>query len=395
MIVSAWNPPTEELEKSYLSAVSQAGSGFITVKNTNKFPQNKAVMIGEMGMEQSELLVTAAPTTTPESRINLTTNTVFSHASDEPVYLMRYDQVLFYRATAADGVYTLISTQAVDVDNRDGKTYYEDTTGTPNSFYKTKYRNSISLEETEFSDYISAEGYARKTIGSVMDGVVRRVKDIGYSLLSAEDYLDIANEVNDDILSQAARPYNFMRKSVPLDRVANQNYLALPADYMKFESLEYTNTVGTMPRTKGLFPVTRRQFDSAYGLLTNSDIVRSITLDDENKKILVKPTARTNATGAYQLWYFAELAEFEDLSQAIQTPSPLIYRYKFLAEAYSVKAEVDPSFGALATKYEQKYGNELMKMQRMNRKDVGTPRSFMGADEISSIPRPYIKRYTL
>lgn len=395
MIVSAWNPSTEELEKTNLSAVVQIGATSLSVKNSDRLPENSLLMVGEMAMEQTELLKVGPYTITPTTRVNLVAATKFAHVADEPVYKMRYDKILFYRSATADGTYSLISTQDVDVDNSDGKTYYEDLTGTGTSFYKTKFYNSVTFEETEFSDYISAEGYGEKSIGSVIEKVVRKVKDEGYTVLSSEDYLDIATEVNDDISSQSERPYDFMRKSALLNRTAGQDYLTLPQNYFKFYQLEYTNTVGGVPRRSGLDPISLEKFNTGYGAVATSDSISRIALDEENRKILIKPKPRTTSVGAFRLWFYEDLAEFTDLSQQVKTPNTLIYRYKFLAEYYTAKSERDPAFGRLGERYEQKYGNELMKLQRSNRKDVGTPRSFMDADRSSSVASPYRRRYTL
>lgn len=396
MIVSAWNPSTEELEKTNLSAVVQSGATSLSVKNTDRLPVNTLLLVGEMGREQSELLKVATPTITPTTRLNLVSATKFAHVADEPVYKMRYDKVLFYRSPTADGAYDLIATEDVDVDNVDDKTYYEDTAGTGTSFYKTKFYNSVTMEETGFSDYISAEGYGRKTIGSVIEAVVRKVKDQSYTVLSSEDYLELASEVNEDIAGQSERPYNFMRTSVSLPRTANQGYIDLPEDYYKFYQLQYTSISGGMPRARGLDPISLDKFSTGYGSVAASDTVTRIALDEDSRQILLKPTPRTTAANAFRLWYYRGLTPFEDLQQEVFTPNTLIYKYKFLSEYYTSKSERDPSFDRLATKYEQKYGNELMKLQRSNRKDVGTPRSFMDADRTTSTPDPgYRRRYTL
>lgn len=393
MIVTAWNPETEGLEKTYLASVVQAASNSLTVKNAERILQNSRILIGEMGMEQTEMMTVGASGTT--TTLPLTGNTKFAHSADEPVYKMRYDKVLFYRAPAADGAYELIATVDIDVDNRDLKTEYEDTGGSGSSFYKTKFYHSISGEETDFSDYISAAGYGDKTIGGVIEEAVSRVKDAEYTVLTSADYLVIASEVNYDINGQSERPYRFTGKTVLLDRVAGQDYIDLPADYYKFDSLEYLNNIGSYPSTKRLTPITLDKFYTGYGAQASSDLLSRIALDDEQKRMLLKPAPRTAATGAFRVRYYRELGAFKSLQDEVLTPNTLIYRYKFMAEYYAEKATTDPSFGNLSTKYEQKYGNELMKLQRSNRKDVGTARDFMDASRTSSTPYTEGKRYVL
>lgn len=393
MLVTAWNPETEELEKTYLSKVVQAGTNSLDVKNADRITQNSRILIGEMGMEQTEIATVGAGATSKV--LPLTGNLTFAHSADEPIYKLRFDQVLFYRSDSPDGVYELIATVPLDVDNRDLMTQYNDPGGSGASFYRTKLLNSITFEETDFSDYISAEGYGKRTIGAVIEASVRRLKDSEYAVLTSQDYLDIATEVNYDISSQSERPYNFTRKSVTLDRIANQPYLQLPDDYYKFKSLEYSNGTGSQTRSTRLEPVSLSSFYTGYGAMAASDSISRISLDDETKRILLKPTPRTFAANAYRVWYYRELGEFQNLTDEVLTPNTLIYRYKFMAEFYSAKAETDSAFGSLATKYEAKYGNELMKLQRSNRKDVGTPRSFMDASRTSSSVYTEGKRYVL
>ena len=393
MIVTAWNPETEELEKTYLSATAQATDSSLSVKNADRFTANSRVLVGEMGMEQSEVVTTDTGITS--TTIPLDGSLEYAHASDEPLYLLRYDQVQFYRSTSADGTYTLLGAVNIDVDNRNKQTVYNDTGGSSTSFYKTKYYNSVTLEESEFSDYISADGYGELTIGRVIESVVRRVGDKEYTILTSEDYLDIASEVNYDISSQSERPYEFTRATAQVNRVAGQAYIDLPVDYYKFHDFIYTNQVGGYPRQQQLLPIPHDTFLSGYGSMADSDTLSKITIDDLAKRVLLKPAPKTNGTGVYLLDYYRRLGEFNDLTDAVITPNTLIYRYKFMAEYYSKKAEVDPTFQSLADKYEQKYGNELMKLQRTNRKDVGTPRSFASSLRVSSSTYREGRRYTL
>lgn len=383
MIISAWNPEVENLEKTYIASPVQAGTKNISVKNADRMPQNSLILVGEMGMEQSELI--KADTGGTQTSIVSTTNLLFSHTTDEPLYKMRYDQVLFYRASSIDGTYTLIATEEIDVDNRDNKTEYQDLGGTGSSFYKTKYRNSVTFEESEFSDTISAEGYARYSIGKVIDTTVKRLKDYSYSILSSDDYVAIANEVNDDITGQSERPYDFLKVSKLLDRVASQSYVNLPTNYFKFFRLEYTNSTNSVLGTRELKPISLKNISVGYNSMLKTDIITRVAIDDEAKRIVLGSIPLTNGTGAFKLWFFEDIGEFTELSDVVKTPNSLIYKYKFMAEFYSVKAETDPSFITLANKYEAKYGNELMKLQRYNRKDVGTDRSFMDSARTSSV----------
>lgn len=388
MIVSAYNPETDHLERSYLTTGHDAGVTALYVKNNDKILTSKRILIGEMGHERTEIRTTGAPT--GSTQIAVTSGTSFAHDTDDPVMVLDYDQVAFYRAATKEGTYNLVTTVAMDVDNADGVTRYDDTAGSASDYYKVKYVNSLSLEETDFSDPIKATGFDTQTAGKVIDAVIRRVRDFGYSVLGIQEYIDIMNEVNDDLITQTHRPYRFLKTSTTLDTTADTNYVALPTDLWKFDRVEFTHTAGGQSRSYGITPITMEKWDRRYNssFWTPSDELRDIAIDEAHNRLLLGPTPRLGTTGKIELWYYKKFTAITDVADEVETPNTLIYRYKMLAEYYSAKSESDNQFARLANNYEQKYGAEVVKMQRANRLDAGTPR------EIKPI-MGYRKRYVL
>jgi len=394
MIVSAWNPPVEELEKTYLAAYVPAATSALAVKNSDRFVNNKMIMIGNLGYEQTEILTTVVPANS--TTVNVASPTVFAHNIDDPIYLLRYDRIRFFSSPSVSGTKTQIADVLIDVTNEEEKTYYEDVGAPTTTYYWVKYRNSITGEETEYSDFIRADGVDEESIGAAVERAARRLKDPGFNLISPDMYIDFANEVNDDLTPQTEKPYNFLHTTVMKDRVAGQNYIDLDEDYEKFDYFIVRNTLNGTLSTKPLIPMPYRQFVQAYDSSTvGNNILTRIALDPGGRKILLKPTPRTDLADAYEIGYWAEFRRIKDFSDIIQTPSGTIYYYKFLAEGYSIKAERDPSFAGLAQKYEQKYSNHVVMLQRMNRKDAGSPRSFNDSQRLTSLNQTPRRRYTL
>jgi len=312
------------------------------------------------------------------------------------VYLLKYNQIKFYRATSINGTYNVIATVDIDVDNADFITRYDDTAGVSTSYYKIAYYNSISTDISEQSDPIAATGYATTSAGKVIDAVVRRVRDTDYTILSTEEYFDIMNEVNDDLLTQSHKPYRFLKKRVALNTTLNVGYIDLltaVTDFWKFNYLEYQWTTGGVTRTYKIDePLSLEDFNTKYlgSPWLASDELIDIAIDEEQKRILLGPTPKTSQTGVVILHYYKLFDQINSTGDLVETPNSLIYRYKMLAEYYSAKAETDRKWDNLAVKYENKYGNEVVKMQRVNRVDTGTPRSFAPKKV-----RAYRKRYHL
>lgn len=380
MIIAAFNPETTDLERTYLSQYTAEGSATIQIKNTDNFATNKTILIGKMGGERSELIATDG--ITPPSTLSLDGVTLFPHNADDPVYLMRWNQIKFYRSSTETGSYTLVDTVAIDVDNSDGVTKYDDAAGTGTDFYKVKYYNSITAVLSDFSDPIQATGYGITTAGNIIDQVVRRVRDTNYEILAVEDYIDIMNEVNSDLLMQSHKPYRFLKTVLTIDTVAGQNYIDLATvapNFWKFNYLEYSWTVGGVTHTYQITqPLSAEDFARKYdntNYLDNDELI-DIAIDEDRNRILLGPAPKTSQSDVITLHYYAKFDQITGTGSVLQTPTNLVYRYKLMAEYYSAKAETDRQWNILAEKYENKYGNEVVKMQRVNRVDTGTPRSF-------------------
>lgn len=394
MIVAAYNPETDDLEKTFIAEYSPEGTSAFEVKNTNGFTNGKRILLGKMGGEKSEVLTTG--TITYPDTIAVTVASDFAHDSDDPVYLLRYDQINFYKASSENGSYSLLATLDVDVDNSDLVTKYNDPSGLPTDFYKVKYRHSPDGALSDFSDPIQGTGYGVTRAGNIIDQVVRKVNDTNYNVLGPDEYLDLMNEVNSDMLLQTHKPYKFLKKSVPLDTVAAQGYIDLAADvpdFWKFNYLVYSwTTGGVTTRYQIKEPLSQEDFVYKYNnnMFQDNDELLDIAIDEDNNRILLGPAPKTNQSAVIELHYYKMFDEITGTGSIVETPTNVIYRYKMLEEFYTTKAETDKTYLNLAAKYESKYGNELVKMQRVNRVDAGTPRSF--APRVS--PR-YRKRYKL
>lgn len=390
MLVTAFNPSTQDLEKSYLSAYADQGATSLTIQNNQRFANNKRLLIGRMGDERSEIVTCSAVTGNTGITVSATK---FPHNQDDPVYILDWDQVRFYRATAIDGTYSLLATTDLDVDNAKRQTPYDDTTGLSTHFYKVKYYHSISLTESDFSDPIQATGYAENSVGEVIDEVVRRVRDTGFTVLGIDEYIDIANEVNKDLRTQSHRPYRWQKTSQKISTVAGQNWVALPTNLQKFNYVDYDYTVGGQTQNYQIRePLSledwSRRHEGSTSTALQDDRLRDVAIDEATNRLYLGPTPKTAGTNVIEVHYWRVIPRLTGLGSVFITPNNLIYRYKMMAEHYAARSESDKQWARLADRYENKYGNEVVKMQRDNRLDTGTPRAF------KPIPG-YRRRYTL
>lgn len=383
MIVTAYNPDTSALEKTYISSYQAKGVTTLPVKNNDRFIAGRRALIGRMGSERSEL-VTLGTISTDKLSVTVSA-TQFEHNADDPIFLLDWDQIRFYRRTSAGGSSILLQTYDIDVDNYEQVTRWDDTAALASYYYQTSFYNSITLAESDLSDVVQATGYDINSAGNIVDQVVRRVRDTSFNVLTMEEYLDVMNEVGSDLITQAQKPYVFLKKTVTLNTVADQNYIdikGLVPDFWKYDYVEIgINTGGANTRFQEVSPISFEQWNNRYKYTPSlaQDNIRDVAFDDETKRLYLFPTPKTAVTGSVILHYYKKFTAITKAGDIVETPNNLLYRYKLMAEYYSAKSEVDNQWAMLAKKYEDKYGNEIVKMQRVNRLDVGTPRSMRPA----------------
>lgn len=263
MLVTAFNPSTDDLEKTFFSQSYNSGVISIQVKNNQAFSNNTRILIGEQGIAQSEIVNCGTPsadgTTLPISA------TLYSHPANTSVYLLQFDQVQFYRSTnGIGGTYNLLDTVSLDITSENIATNYDDNTALAGYYYEVVMYNSLTGVQSAFSDPIPAvTGWARDQVGHIIDELLTEMNDPTEENITRTEILGYINEVNDDLLLHAVRPFNFLRKRIVLGRTAGSSTLLYPGtgedtnpEMWKFDHMDYNfvdNT--TNPVTNNTYTV--------------------------------------------------------------------------------------------------------------------------------------------
>ena len=245
MLVTAFNPTTDDLESTFFSQSYNSGATSIQVKNNQAFNNNTRILLGEQGIAQSEIVTCGAPgadgQTLPISAM------LYSHSANTPVYVLQFDEVQFYRSVnGIGGAYTLVSTMPIDVTSEDIVTRYDDNTAAAGYYYKVAMYNSVTGILSAFSDPIPAvTGWARNQVGYLINQILTELNDPTEENVTRDEILGYFNECSDDILMNAVRPYNFLRTRQVFARTAGTNSLPYPTDssgnplMWKFDHMDY------------------------------------------------------------------------------------------------------------------------------------------------------------
>lgn len=402
MILTAFNPEIPEQEVTYLSLPVLAGATSVTVKNNDEFALNDRILLGKPGTETAEMVsVTGAVTAGTGLTIGATT---FAHSADEPVTRLRFDQVKFYRSiTTSTGTYTILAGTPVNIDwdGIEGITTFDDTTGLSAYFYKVSYYNSVSTLESTLSDPIAGTGYARNTVGFLYDEFTREVNDIQNLLVDPVEYLGWLNQVNDEIVLNARKPYRFLYTRKVYTLSAQTEAFPLPTDSngnLVFRALDkilyyHTDPIGSVAvispsnapvapvGTVELYPV-RYMLPEQFRLrfmnqnFLTDDRLMFYTVDTATNEILFSPLPTNQQVGGAYIYYWKFFNQLSTFGQTFETPTYQVYKEFCLYRYFLKKAENDSTYAPLWQEYKSNYSREIVKLTKYNDLQIGQPRGF-------------------
>lgn len=192
MIIQINNNLTDTAQKSYLSTSVNSGTPVLPVKNINAFTASWAVQVGETGEEQTEILLLGTATVAGTAG-TATTNTVYSHPVNTPVYAIKYNQMIVKRSTSGTaGTATAVTDGTVAITPDSLYTQFEDTTGLPAYTYKVLYYNSPLASSSDESDWLLTTGYSQYSLAHMRNRVKGKLANT--TEVSDDDVDDWINE---------------------------------------------------------------------------------------------------------------------------------------------------------------------------------------------------------
>ena len=154
--------------KTRLSADVAASATSSTVENYDGFATNDYIVFGKLAEEKSEIVKLTS--VTANVTLGHTTGPVFAHSARTLVSQIKYNQVKVYSSSSETGTYALLTTASLDVDQT--QTFYDDTTGDSDTWYKVKYYNSTTTTLSSYSDAVQGTGYTEDSLRSMVDEVL-------------------------------------------------------------------------------------------------------------------------------------------------------------------------------------------------------------------------------
>jgi len=177
--------------ETYLTAEAAAAATTLTVKSISNFAINLVLLVGEMGDENSEIILTHASTAPTGTTVTLASALVKTHAPYTRIRVMLYNQVEISHATTVAGAKTVLSTLALQPETPE--TRYDDSAKS-SGYYFSRFKNTITTTYSGYSDPIPYTGYGTNTVAFAINYAMKRNKQDAFTKYI--DYEFCIDEVN-------------------------------------------------------------------------------------------------------------------------------------------------------------------------------------------------------
>jgi len=188
--------------ETYLTAEVSAST--LTVKSITGFGINQILLIGELGTENAEIVLTHASTAPSGTTITLSASLGRTHYVGEKVRIILFNQFELSRAPTAAGTKTVLvvsggmppsglGTGLIAIDPGKVIQSYEDvefTTG----YYFARYKHSVETTFGGYTDALIYGGWAKDTVQYMIDGALRRIGRTLSELFTEDDAFREINE---------------------------------------------------------------------------------------------------------------------------------------------------------------------------------------------------------
>lgn len=197
----------DPLATTILTSDTSSGVTTLSVKNTTNFATAQFVLIGDQGLQGSEIIQLSTSVSPTSSSIVVATSTVYPHSSSTQLRRILYDQIEFSTATTVAGTKTVFTTTAIVAD--DLETKYNDASANT-GFYFARFKNSSTGLFSSYSDASPVTGYTILSARSVIDNALGMLNKKSSDVLSDEFAFNEINNCQYEVLRELKR-WSFMQ----------------------------------------------------------------------------------------------------------------------------------------------------------------------------------------
>jgi len=258
-------------ETLILDADAAAGASSITVKSILGAAINNILFFRFPGNESAEIIATHTATSPSGNTVTLATTLVESHPAGTVVYIIRANQVRFYRAATevdanSDDASLTALAAAQDIDPTLVRNIYDDTAQT-SGFYYYRFSDSVNSVNLLYSDPIpwgqKDVRFAENEVGYMLEFVRNKLGQEWDERFSKRTAMDEINACLRYMQGKLKRFGRYLVADYALGQTARGVFdVALPADIYDNETNKSILQMRLGTNTKALIPLDEKEFDT-------------------------------------------------------------------------------------------------------------------------------------
>lgn len=181
----------KDKKSTFLSASSAAAATTLTVESISGFAIDQLLLIGEFGVEQSEIILTDDETAPTGSTVTLASGLVFAHSQGTKVYILDWNQIEVSWSETSDGEKEVLATIAIQADQTE--TIYNDeekSTG----YYFFRFKDSVNTTYSSYGPPVPYGDFDDNTVAKAIQYAMKRNKLSDFTEFIDHDFL--VDEIN-------------------------------------------------------------------------------------------------------------------------------------------------------------------------------------------------------
>jgi len=327
------NPTPLKSPYTIISTDYTSGTSLL-VEDSTSFKDNDLILVGGLGNEKAE---TTDLTATPPSESALTiTSLGHAHSTDESVQGILWDKYeVEYKVDSTSDWIVLATAQGFDWSANE--TIYKHDAGLSSYYYRVRYYNSATTQNSDYTGTISGIGSTRTSVGSMVEQVRKNAKDENEQKVSDELIISYFNFAQ-DIVKSLNKKWPWLQAEATI----NPTTLALPSDFKRAYRLKYNYVSGTTSNTYYLTYLPLPDFQNKYfdNNADEDDDLVNYSIDTVNEVVKLGPTPETN-TAILTLVYEKDITDLEDWDDVTVIPLPELLIAYATAKVFKLKSNQD------------------------------------------------------
>ena len=371
-VIQIKNPDVSNNVQTFLSQEYLSGAT-LNVDSSVGFADNNYIIVGEPGLENSELTDLTA---TPPNKTSLTITALsFTHARGTPVYYVSWDKYsLEYRASSSDS-WSVYGSMPLPLKYDSVYTEYRDPSATSTYQWRYRYYSTENSAYSDYSDTISAAGWPKNSVGHMVDNVRKVINDPTGKTVSDSEIIRYFNTAQLKVYSVYNRWWFLLKQGTAIDTQEGVIKYALPSDFGRMDRVTFNYAVDATDITYNLKYISPVEFEyeSRDNNAGENDEVKYYTIypgdsDNESGYLSIWPKPETDGLDIVP-WYYKTMTDLDSYADETVIPVPSMLEDYALGEIYKIKKEENR-----ASYYDKLFREQIELLKLTQKKQVGQPK---------------------